>query len=1189
MSGDTGSKLCPNGAADPQAAAELARVNRALRLLSSSNQALIHIADEAALLQEVCRIIVDEGGYRMAVVLFAEHDEAMTLRPAAHAGFEAGYTETMKLSWSADSERGRGPAGIAVRTGQTCMARDIPNDPAFAPWRDEAQRRNYRSVIALPLRNEAGSFGVLAIFSAESNAFDAEEVPILDELSGDLAFGITALRAGVERMRTETALSKAQQMYRDLVENSPDVIVRYDREGRRTYVNPEFERVNGLRAEDVLGKTPAEVSTELAPRAAVFTERLMAAMASGRVTKIDLTWRKDDKPFCWFVRVVPEFDAQGTVVSALTIWTDVTESKQAEEARAGHARFLESMDRVNRAIQGASDLEQLMGDVLDVALSIFECDRASLAYPCDPAAASWRVPMERNRAEFPGLFQLDIEMPMTPEVARTFQGSIAADGAIRFGAGSDFPSPPEMEQRFGKVYGLAAAIFPKLGKPWEFMLHECSGPRMWTAEEERLFLEIGRRLADGLTSLLAHRNLGESETRLRTLVQTIPDLVWLKDPQGVFLGCNPQFARLYGASENEIVGRTDYDFVSREVADSFRAHDREALTAGVSRSNEEWLSFAGTGYRGLLETIRTPMPDQAGKPIGVLGIARDITERHRADEQLRIAATAFEAQEGIVITDADRVILKTNRAFTEITGYTAEDAAGRTPRLLQSGRHDADFYREMWQRIVSDGSWQGEIWNRRKNGEIFPEWLTITAVGDSRGEITHYVGTLIDITARKAAEKEIEYLAFYDLLTKLPNRRLLLDRLQQALAGSARSRRKAALLFIDLDNFKILNDTSGHDVGDQLLVEVARRLATCVRDGDTVARLGGYEFVVMLEDLSHNAREAAAQAKLVGEKILSLLGRPYAVAGREHHSTPSIGATLFSDNEDSVDELLKQADIAMYQAKAAGRNTLRFFDPDMQAALAARALLEAALRLGIHERQFVLHYQPQVDGSGRIIGAEALLRWQHPERGMVSPAQFIPVAEETALILPIGQWVLECACRQLNVWARDRRCGDLHLSINVSARQFRQGDFVDRVRVALNNSGAPAERLKLELTESLVLDNIDDTIDKMHALKALGVGFSMDDFGTGYSSLAYLTRLPLDQLKIDQSFVRNLPDSANDAAVVQTIITLARSLGLAVIAEGVETEAQRQFLEQHGCPTYQGYLASKPVPLSEFEQLLKRR
>ncbi len=557
------------------------------------------------------------------------------------------------------------------------------------------------------------------------------------------------------------------------------------------------------------------------------------------------------------------------------------------------------------------------------------------------------------------------------------------------------------------------------------------------------------------------------------------------------------------------------------------------------------------------------------------------------DAQMR--AVAFEAQEGIVITDAQKAVLKVNRAFTALTGYASEDAVGKTLRLLQAGYESATQGNVVLDAIDREGWWQGEVCNRRKTGERYPAWTNITAVKDDRGSVTNYVVTMTDITARKAAEQKIEQLAYYDALTQLPNRRRLMDRLQQALRNSARTRRKGALLFIDLDNFKVLNDTIGHDVGDRLLCKVAQRLTASARDGDTIARLGGDEFVVMLEELSESAEEAAGEAKRVGERIMLALNRPYMLDGRVQYSTPSIGVALFGEADSAVEELLKQADIAMYQAKYAGRNALRFFDPDMQSALAARANLETALRLAIEERQFALHYQPQVDARRGIIGAEALLRWAHPERGLQLPAQFVALAEETGLILAIGQWVLESACAQLAAWAVEPHASNLYIAVNVSALQFRQADFVEQVTRALRNAGAPPQCLRLEITEQIVLADIEDAITKMQALKQLGVGFAMDDFGTGFSSLSSLARLPLDQLKIDQSFVRNLPDSPHEAVVVQTIIAMARSLGRAVIAEGVESEAQREFLERCGCPAYQGFLFSRPVAADEFERMYRTR
>jgi diguanylate cyclase (GGDEF)-like protein/PAS domain S-box-containing protein len=537
----------------------------------------------------------------------------------------------------------------------------------------------------------------------------------------------------------------------------------------------------------------------------------------------------------------------------------------------------------------------------------------------------------------------------------------------------------------------------------------------------------------------------------------------------------------------------------------------------------------------------------------------------------------------VMITDSESHIVEANPAFTRITGYALEEVRGRNPHFMASGRHDKLFYAEMWRDISASGHWEGEIWNRRKNGEVYPSWLSINEVRDQEGKLLYYVGISSDITKRKEAEAQIHQLAFYDSLTQLPNRRLLVERLQQAFSVGARSGHHGAVLFLDLDNFKTLNDTKGHDVGDLLLAEVARRLNGSVRDGDTVARLGGDEFVVILESLSSKEDEAAAQADMVAEKIRDTLGRPYQLGNHTHYSTPSIGVVLFRGHQQSLDDVLKYADTAMYQAKTAGRNTIRFYDPLMQAAIEARAELEEDLRHALEKQQFRLHYQVQMDSRKRVVGAEVLLRWQHPERGVISPAHFVPLAEDTGLIVPIGLWVLQTACAQLRAWQGAEALRDISLAVNVSAKQFRRPDFVKQVQRTLQESGARPALLKLELTESIVLENVEDTIAKMRELKLLGVSFSMDDFGTGYSSLQYLKRLPLDQIKIDQSFVRDIATDPNDAAIVQTIIAMSEVMGLVVIAEGVETEEQREFLDLRGCHVFQGYLFGRPVPIEEFE------
>jgi diguanylate cyclase (GGDEF)-like protein len=464
-------------------------------------------------------------------------------------------------------------------------------------------------------------------------------------------------------------------------------------------------------------------------------------------------------------------------------------------------------------------------------------------------------------------------------------------------------------------------------------------------------------------------------------------------------------------------------------------------------------------------------------------------------------------------------------------------------------------------------------------------WVTISGapIFDDNGVFKGYRGTGRDISERKRAEADILRLAFYDSLTGLPNRRLLMDRLTQAMEFSARRISHGALLFIDLDNFKVLNDTLGHQMGDELLKQVAERLIQCVRSVDTVARLGGDEFVVMMEDMGESPIDAAAQAEMVGKKILGALNQEFLLAGNRHHSSPSIGITLFFQHMHTLDELLKRADLAMYQAKGAGRNTMRFYDPEMQAVASARAVLEADMRLGLQRSEFMLHYQPVVDEQATMTGVEALLRWNHPKRGLISPAEFIPVAEQTGLILQLGAWVLEQACAQLVAWSAVPSTQRLSIAVNVSARQFRHSDFATQILSLLRTSGANPYRLKMELTESLLLSDIDDAIDKMGELRSIGVGFSLDDFGTGYSSLSYLKRLPLDQLKIDQSFVRDVLTDPNDAAIARTILNLAQSLDLGVVAEGVETEGQRDFLLKNGCRAFQGYLFGRPVPLHQLE------
>ncbi len=551
-------------------------------------------------------------------------------------------------------------------------------------------------------------------------------------------------------------------------------------------------------------------------------------------------------------------------------------------------------------------------------------------------------------------------------------------------------------------------------------------------------------------------------------------------------------------------------------------------------------------------------------------------------------ATAFASSPvaASIATLSEGLIIEVNANFERDFGWTMAELKGRTALGLglwpdgQRRQQFAEILNRHGRTVNYETIWHHRNGERR-NVSIAGEIIELDGVPCILAYTT-------DITARKAAEEQIQRLAFFDPLTHLPNRRLLMDRLEQAIASCTRHQRLGALLFIDLDNFKTLNDSYGHDKGDLLLKQVGARLVEGVRDGDTVARLGGDEFVVMLEDLSGNAMEAATQAETVGRKIMSALNESYDIRPLSVQSTPSMGITLFGAQHENIEEPIKRADLAMYQAKAAGRNTIRFYDPRMQAMVAERAALERDLRLALQLNQFVLHYQPQVQRGGLVTGVEALLRWHQPERGLVPPIQFIALAEETGLIVPLGEHVLDMACEQLARWAGQPGVAHLTLSVNVSPRQFQQDNFVQQVLDALARTGAPPQRLKLEITENLLIANVDEVIAKMALLKARGVGFSLDDFGTGYSSLSYLKRLPLDQLKIDQGFVRDILVDANDAAIARMVIVLAESLGLDVMAEGVETAEQQQALHAQGCHAYQGYLYSRPLPIEAFEQLARQ-
>lgn len=690
----------------------------------------------------------------------------------------------------------------------------------------------------------------------------------------------------------------------------------------------------------------------------------------------------------------------------------------------------------------------------------------------------------------------------------------------------------------------------------------------------------------------AEEGIIESRNLLHTIIDTIPIRVFWKNKYLRYMGSNTLFARDAGLeSPQDLLGKDDYQLSWREQAENYRADDRTVIESGESKLFFEEEQTTPDGQKMWLRTSKIPLKKSDGTVFGVLGIYEDITQQKELEEYLRLNAQMLNEAQHVAHMGSWSLDLITNTLVwsEEVFRIFEQDPQHFTPTYQAFFEHihpeDRDLVNNAYMTSLSSRQ-PYEVTHRLLMNDGRIKWVHESGISDfdEDGKPLRSIGTVQDITERKSAEEEINRLAYFDVLTQLPNKALLIDRLNQALSLCERNAQYGALLFIDLDHFKTLNDTLGHAIGDTLLKESSKRLMECIREGDTLARWGGDEFVVLLSNIGNDDKHSASFCELLAKKILSELNNPYSLDGIMYQSTASIGITLFNGETISSDELTKQADLAMYQSKEMGRNTLSFFDPNMERALKERSMLEDDIRRGIENHQFILYYQPQVYNNGIVYGAEALIRWDHPTRGLVSPLEFIPLAEETGLIIPMGEWILTTACQQIKAWSQQKGFDHLTVSVNVSPRQFNQNDFVDMVIKTINTSGIDPKRLKLELTESLLVQNIETVIEKMENLKEYGITFSLDDYGTGYSSLAYLKRLPLDQLKIDQGFVHDILHDTNDTIICKSTIALGHSMGLSVIAEGVETEKQLELLRSLGCSAYQGYYFSSPLSIDTFEK-----
>ncbi len=989
-------------------------------------------------------------------------------------------------------------------------------------------------------------------------------------------------------VRAEAWARESELKLHRLLETIPGIAVQgYDRDRRAIFWNAASERLYGYSREEALGQLREDL---IMPPSVC--RRLIHAAASSTNEESPIPcgecelMRKDGTP-------VPIYSSQVVLVAGRggreTYYLDIdlSEHKRTEAALAQRDILLEVAALTASRLLRETDPSMVIATCFTQLGEASAVDRVYLFenHSCPRTGAllmsrrhEWCADSASVQVDNPELQNLSYVSGGLERWQRMLAAGVSVVGLVR-----DFP---ESERAVLEPQGIVSILVVPInvhGEFWGFIgFDDCRQERDWTQAERNVLQQIASNIGEAIARQRAETALQESEERFRRLADNMRDLVCQVDTTGTILYLSPSYSTVLGYETETLLGRSFFANVHPEDRETAVAICQISLARGQV-GQAEFRHRRVDGDYLWLEAIGNPLFDADGEPCGAVISSRDITERKRAESELRLAARMFEnSREAIVITDAKTCILSVNQAFSDITGYAADEVIGQTPQLLASGRHDRDFFQSMWHALVTEGHWQGEIWNRHKRGEIYPEWLGITAVYDSQGHLTHYLGIFSDLSERKASADRIEFLAHHDPLTALPNRFLLQDRLDLALAQAERQHSTVALLILDLDRFKLVNDSFGHELGDQLLQMVALRLHEHVRETDTVSRQGSDEFLVLLPDTGMDGADRVAY------KLLRCLeSQSFEIGDHALNVTASIGISLYPVHGQDGDTLLKQASTALSYAKNGGGNAYRFFIATMNVNTLERLRMESGLRLGLERSEFLLHYQPQFDlSSGLIVGAEALLRWQHPELGLVPPGRFIPVAEDSGLIVPIGEWVLQEACRQARAW-QEAGLVRITVAVNLSALQFKRSDLLATVTEALAESGLAPDCLELELTESILIQDVDGALKVVREMRAMGLRLSIDDFGTGYSSLSYLQKLAVHKLKIDQSFVRGLASGdADSAAIVRAIIQLAHNLKLLTVAEGVETDFQLSFLRDHGCDEIQGYYLGRPLPAVEFARLL---
>lgn len=1114
------------------AEAETRHIARLLRTLSEANHTITRKQDEASLPGDICEIAVRLGGLTACQVMM-EDGPSGPLLAYASAGVEVNLPER----WLPDRNSAPGPGHERQPLGTPLRQETEDSSGPARAWRDWMDERGLGSLVHYPIQSDGRTVGLISFISDDPDFFRPDVCDLLHELAGDLSFALESHRHRRQEFEARFMLAERDAYLSSVLQTVPlgiGVLVG------RVFgeVNPGLSRILGYSDRELLGQPVRMIYADDAEyeRAGLDSDASLAADGRG---SIQTRWRRKDGRIIDVQLSLSIFDSDPVGSSVVLAAEDITERRLAENG-----------------IRQARDMQRSVLDGMRAEVAVI--DREGVIFDSNQA---WRE-FSLDNSPHPGMPACHTEVGTNYlHICQTAEGKDAV-GAI------------EMLQGIRDVLDGRLPCYTQ-----EYPCHASDRRRWFIAQVSPLGVPpVGAVIVhNDITPLRELTNALRAERdRLATLTNAMPgvlvSLSLMTDGTFDIAFAGPGLADLFGLGQDKPVD-------ARVLSTRIHPEDRPRVQAGVGLAasrrspwSDEFRLADGSGGERWVEAHCLPAEEVEGQTLWH-GHLLDISERKAAETKLRQAAQVFEsAAEGVTITDTEGRILAVNASFTEITGYSREEVVGQNPRILKSGRHDETYYRNMWDSLRDAGHWRGEIWNRRKNGEIYPEWLTISAIRDELGHTTGYTALFTDITPLKRTQDALEYLAHHDPLTELPNRTLLHDRMEHALQRARRDGTQLAVLFLDLDRFKNVNDSLGHLVGDELLRAAAQRLAGQIRGADTLARVGGDEFIVLLEE-----ETSAHSARTVAYKLLNQFETPMQVNGHQLTLTASIGISLFPQDGQNAETLLRHADVAMYKAKERGRNTYQFFDQAMSADAYERLLLENELRGAAVRGELRVHYQPQVDlASGELRGIEALVRWQHPRLGLIMPGRFIPLAEEAGIIGMVGEWVLRESCRQMTAWdARGMQVP--RVAVNLSVQQIQRDTLLLLVSDALRDSGLDGERLELEVTESMFMREAAWAGDVLQALCDLGVKLAIDDFGTGYSSLGYLSRLPVHRLKIDQSFVRSLSKGEKGEGIVRAIIALGRSLGLETVAEGIEEQSQAAFLLSEACDIGQGYLFSHPL------------